>query len=380
MQSVLIPPKSVEDVFQRLDENYESYGKGARQIVQFLRLKPADIAALQAGELGKICGVHASSVVRLAQSIGFSGYREMQALFKQSYSAADIQLVDRRDNTRATTLRVRLIAESGRSFNAELKVAVERYARQNPSVQILGTFHLPHMIDGETLAGEVSEASHDCDALILVARDEAPVSRVVKSVVETGVPVVCLTSDLTSSSRTAYVGLDQYAAGKTAAWLCGRANHRAGDRVLLVYSVPFRCQLERESGFRHTLRSLFPDLVIDEKVSSDEDVDVTYEAVRRYIASSGPPAAIYNVSGGNLGVGRALSEAGFAGETVFVGHELNPNSRSLLEAGVMDFTIGHDFDREIDLAIGALRATIAGATVGNTTTECQIYTRFNCPT
>lgn len=380
MQSVLIPPKSVEDVFQRLDENLESYGKGARQIAQFLRLRPAEIPALQAGELGEICGVHASSVVRLAQSVGFSGYREMQSLFKQAYSVADIHQLDRTDNARAAALKIRLIAESGRSFNAELKVAAERYSGQNPSVQIEGTYHLPHMIDAETLAGEVSEASRGCDALILVARDEAPVARAVRSVVETGVPVICLTSDLTSSSRTAYVGLDQYAAGKTAAWLCGRANHRTGDRVLLVYSVPFRCQLERESGFRQTLRSLFPDLVIDEKVSSDEDVDITYEAVSRYIASSGPPAAIYNVSGGNLGVGRALSESGLAGETVFVGHELNPNSRSLLDSGVMDFTIGHDFDREIDLAIRALRATIAGVTVGNTTTECQLYTRFNCPT
>jgi LacI family transcriptional regulator len=58
--------------------------------------------------------------------------------------------------------------------------------------------------------------------------------------------------------------------------------------------------------------------VIDEKVSSDESVEVIYDAVRRSIAKNGPPAAIYNVSGANIGVGRALEDEGISTSTVFI--------------------------------------------------------------
>lgn len=60
-------------------------------------------------------------------------------------------------------------------------------------------------------------------------------------------------------------------------------------RLLFVYSVPFRCQMDREQGFRQVLRSKFPNLVIDERVTSHESVDIVYEAVRSDIAKHGPP-------------------------------------------------------------------------------------------
>jgi LacI family transcriptional regulator len=378
MDKPLSSPDTVEDVFRRLDGNSESLSKGARQIAQFMRDRPADMAALNAGEIADSCGVHASSVVRLAQAIGFSGYRELQAVFKQHFMSGAAPMPKRVSAEPNEPLSLRIIAESGPSFNKALAAAAEKYCEGQSSVRVRGTYHLPHEIDAEKYAAELLSVAEDCDGLILVARDERPVSRAVRDLVDKGLPVVCLTSDLPSSGRTAYVGSDQYAAGTTAAWLCGRMAQQSGNRVLLVYSVPFRCQLDRESGFRQCLRSTFPNLTIDERVSSNENVDVTYEAVRRYIRASGPPVAIYNVSGGNLGVGRALDEEGLAGNTVFIGHELNENSRKLLESGAMDFAIGHPFDREIELAVNCIRAARAGMVANSYLTEIQLYTRFNC--
>jgi len=164
-----------------------------------------------------------------------------------------------------------------------------------------------------------------------------------------------------------------------AGWFCGRLIPRNQvGRVLFVCSVPFRCQLDREQGFRQILRTEFPMLSIEEKVGSDESVEMTYEAIRRHIANSGPPAAIYNVSGANLGIGRALEDEGLAGKTVFVGHELNSNSRMLLEKGVMDMTIGHDFDREISLAVDCIRMAQKRVQPVSQITPSLLYTRYNC--
>jgi LacI family transcriptional regulator len=142
--------------------------------------------------------------------------------------------------------------------------------------------------------------------------------------------------------------------------------------------VPFRCQLDREQGFRQVLRSEFPHLVIDERVASNESVDVIYEAVRRDIANHGPPTAIYNVSGANTGIARALEDEGLAGQTIFVGHEINKNSRLLLERGTMDLAIGHDFDQEFAMSVECIRVALQGHQPIKRLTQSLLFMRYNC--
>ena len=84
------------------------------------------------------------------------------------------------------------------------------------------------------------------------------------------------------------------------------------------------------------------------------------------------------MSGANLGVGRALEDEGISDTTLFFGHELNKNSRGLLERGIMDVTIGHDFDREIALAVDCIKMARQGVQPVNRITQSQVFTRFNC--
>jgi LacI family transcriptional regulator len=69
-----------------------------------------------------------------------------------------------------------------------------------------------------------------------------------------------------------------------------------------------------------------------------------------YIEIHGAPIDIYNTVGGNVSIGKALIELSLAGKATFIGHELNPNSRQLLETGVVNFAIGHDVLNEVELA------------------------------
>ena len=324
MNTPFAKPSTVKDVQGRLATMQPDLSKGTRRIAEFLQANPGAVAILSAAEVAKRCDVHASTLVRLAQNLGLSGFRELQLLLQADLAAnmetasASPIVANGRQETR-DRLRLRLLAESGRSFNQGASEAADRYWMQNPDVEFHAELHVSHSISAEEMAHRISTVAADSDGLILVAREHPAINRAVKSVVDEGVPVVCLTSDLPTSGRTAYVGPDQYASGSTAGWFCGRLIPPGlVGRVLFVCSVPFRCQLDREQGFRQVLRSEFPMLSIDEKVGSDESVEVTYEAIRRYIAKSGPPAAIYNVSGANLGIGRGLEDEGLAGKTVFV--------------------------------------------------------------
>jgi LacI family transcriptional regulator len=194
-----------------------------------------------------------------------------------------------------------------------------------------------------------------------------------------GVPTVCLTSDLPSSRRNTYVGNDQYAAGSVAGHLVGRALPKERGRILLVTSVPFRCQQEREMGFRRVLRLEFPHLKIDERVISDELPETTFQFVRKYIEAKGPPAAVYNVAGANRGVAKALETAGADQQTVFVGHELTRRSRGLLEAGIMDYVISHDFVGELAAASLWIRENASGNAIYTPTPSAiLVHTKYNC--
>ncbi len=193
-----------------------------------------------------------------------------------------------------------------------------------------------------------------------------------------GQPVVTLTTDLPSSRRSAYIGNDQYAAGSVAAQLIGQILPEKRNSILLMLSVSFRSQQEREMGFRRVLRSEFPHLKIEERVTSDDSTDTTREQLAAHIEAYGCPAAVYNLAGANRGVAEALEAYGKTHETVFVGHELPPCSRGLLEAGTMDYVISHDFVGEVTSAVEWIRAHANGAGVANPApTQISIHTRYN---
>lgn len=280
--------------------------------------------------------------------------------------------------TELTRADIQLFCESGATFNAAVADAANDVNRSVPSVRICGSFFTTSAVDLSSFSRSMREKGQAADGVIVVAREHPAVNSAVRMLVGKGVPVVCFTTDLPSSRRSAYVGNDQHAAGSIAGLLIGKALPASDSRILLVASASFRCQLEREMGFRWTLRSNFPHLTIDERVISDELPATTREQILRYCAANGPPVAIYNVAGANRGVAAALEQAGKAQETLFVGHELTQRSRELLESGTMDYVISHDFAGEIAYAVRWIRENRDGVLVKPSHSPILLHTKYNC--
>lgn len=386
MQDLVMKSLTVPELLSVLGAAHVELAPGGKRLARYITDNLGTCAMLTAAELAQCCDVNASTVVRFAQHLGFAGFRELQAVLKhelankiaqaKSFTPAQGSL-----GRTARPSRLHLLCDSGKSFNDAAEAAAKAFCVLNPAVDVQAELHISYKVDPDAFAARIEAAAVNSDGIILVARDHSAINEAVRRATAAGTPVICLTTDLPTSGRTAYVGSDQYVSGATAGWLCGRMLPPAAmGRVLFVYSVPFRCHQDREQGFRHVLRTEFPGLAIDEKVSSDESIEVIYEAVCRYIAKNGPPVAIYNVSGANLGVGQALEDRGISSSTLFLGHELNVNSRSLLERGIMDVTIGHDFDREIALAVDCIQMARQGVQPVNRITQSQVFTRFNCAT
>lgn len=283
---------------------------------------------------------------------------------------------DRKEGSNA--LDIRLFCESGETFNRAMAEAVEEVNRCIPGICVTGFYMTTSQLEVGGFAEKMLCDGLSADGVVVIGHEHPAFNNAIRKLESEGVPVVCLTTDLPSSRRSTYIGNDQYAAGSVAGQLIGKAVQKERKRILLILSVAFRCQQEREMGFRRVLRSDFQHLKIDDRLISDDMPETTFEQINSYIETNGAPAAVYNVAGGNRGVAMALQDAGCSQDTVFVGHELTLQSQALLENRTMDYVISHDFTAELKAAVTWMLNTRRGEKVGVIASPILVHTRYNC--
>lgn len=83
------PPDSYEALIRLIHDRYDEMSKSYRKIAVYLTQNPNDVAVLPVKGVAEKCGVHASGFVRYAQSLGYTGFKELQAVFQRRlYTAA----------------------------------------------------------------------------------------------------------------------------------------------------------------------------------------------------------------------------------------------------------------------------------------------------
>lgn len=167
-----------------------------------------------------------------------------------------------------------------------------------------------------------------------------------RQLIQAGIPVVTLVTDLPHQARLAYVGMDNQQAGATAAYLLGRMAGDAPGKVLLTLSsARFAGEDEREKGFRQVLAERFPHLSAV-TVSEGFGVDrTTGRLVSAVLAEHPDIRAVYSIGGGNRAISRAFREEHRAC-AVFAAHDLDEDNRALLASGEITFVIHHDLRQD----------------------------------
>jgi LacI family transcriptional regulator len=200
----------------------------------------------------------------------------------------------------------------------------------------------------EQLAKEMAAQGHKANGIAFVPLENPLVRDAANRLIDMGTQVITVASDLSNTRRTAYVGLDNYAAGRTAGLVLGRWSDREGGKVVMICgSLSYRGHGERELGFQHLLHETFPKLHVTGVREGHDDPERTYRQTRELIAQHRDLVGVYNVGGGSDGVGRALREAGVAGKVVFIGHELTPETRTFLFDGTMAAVIHQNPQLEV---------------------------------
>ena len=112
------PLPTAEQTIRRISSEYESLSKQLRIIALHIEKNRDHVGIEGIQELANHCGVQPSAVVRFAKHFGFSGFSELQSIFRESLSR---QLAPSRNYK----TRIRHLIESGSSNLSSIDIARE---------------------------------------------------------------------------------------------------------------------------------------------------------------------------------------------------------------------------------------------------------------
>ena len=202
--------------------------------------------------------------------------------------------------------------------------------------------------DAGALATALRHHAKWADGIAFMAIDHPLVREAAEEVSAGGTRLITIVSDLPHPGREAYVGLDNQAAGRTAALLLGRfCRSREGSVALVAGSRNYRAHSERETGFLCLLEESHPGLRVVGMREGHDDRNENYRHTLSLLDQNPDLVGIYNVGGSSDGIGRALRERGKSDSVVFIGHGMTADTRKLLIDGTMDAVINSDPDQVI---------------------------------
>lgn len=81
-------PEDYEELIRVIHDRHDQMSKTYQRIAVYLTQNPNEVAVHSVNAIAERCGIHASSFVRFAQSLGYKGFKELQTLFQKRLATA----------------------------------------------------------------------------------------------------------------------------------------------------------------------------------------------------------------------------------------------------------------------------------------------------
>ena len=144
----------------------------------------------------------------------------------------------------------------------------------------------------------------------LTTLDTPQVQLAVHKIVERGIPVVSLNTDIPDSGRICYVGTDYFRAGKTASGMLSLTSSENLSILIITGSYNIRGHKERIKGFIAGLDDRNIKYTITDTVESLDNDELSFEQTKKVLAKNSDLNCIFIAAAGVGGVCRAVEECG----------------------------------------------------------------------
>ncbi len=274
------------------------------------------------------------------------------------------------------------LIEAPTRFSREVQQAAELVLPSIGSAVCRPRFQAQEIMTEDDVTAVLSRiAKRGSHGVCIKARDLPTIRAAVNQLIASGIPVVTLVTDLNTTKRLAYVGLDNQSAGRTAAYLIAKTIGDGKGTVLTSRSNDrFLGEEEREVAFKGTLARLCPNLrVIDASGGSGLHLG-TSRIMQSINAGLDQIRAVYSMGGGNTAILNALEQNGSLPD-VYVAHDLDTDNRRLIEEKRLSFVLHHDLRVDLQNVFQAFlhHHKLSPEPTDTTISHIQVVTPENIP-
>ena len=298
-----------------------------------------------------------------------------QAIAELDRQASQVRVAGR-------TFLVDLVMQTPARFSSAVRAALEAELPHLRPAVIRARFHLREASSPTEVVRTLEAIGRrGSQGVVLKAPDDPVVVAAVDALVAAGIPVITLVTDVPDSRRIAYVGIDNRAAGATAAYLLSQWTRGSeGATLTTLSSAAFRGEDDRGAGFRAAWAELAPGRRVHE-VAETDGLDATMlDAVAAALEADPAIDTVYSIGGGNIATLEAFRQAGRTCRA-FVAHDLDADNAGLLRERRLSAVLHHDLRddmrracRVVMQAHGALPGPVVSLP-----SHIQVVTPYNDP-
>lgn len=184
-----------------------------------------------------------------------------------------------------------------------------------------------------------SAVSTKCDGLVITASNHPMIVDRLKSLTQSGLPIVTANNDIPECGRLAYVGSDDYKCGQTAGGIMRLITDMEANVGIVESSQWALSDQKRIEGFQNRVLSNDSRIKVVDIISNHNDEIVSYLKTKELIEIHPEINALYLCSVGIKGACRAVQEAGKKGKIKIICHDTTPSICSLIEDRTIAATI-----------------------------------------
>lgn len=251
-----------------------------------------------------------------------------------------------------------LLVQPHSTFFRRLSRSFERIAATlTPLVVVQRTF-IEEMNLAE-IARRIAQPGSRRAALILAVPDHPLIRDAVAHVVPSGLPVISIVTRV-SGHEGDHVGIDNYAAGRTAAMFMSRMARGRGPIIALAHPI-YQVHRDRIGGFSDYVAEHGAEARFDWLGFSMDDPDRSADLLFRALRDRPDLGGIYNAGGTNAALIDLLRREQPRRALFFIGHELTDYTAAALREGLMDIVLDQAPEaqarRALDLALRRIGLT-----------------------
>lgn len=224
-------------------------------------------------------------------------------------------------------------------------LVIDEARKQMPDVDLaIQAARIPVGIDGKQLLRAMAGIDPaKCDGVIAFLPDTIAARDAINRLVDEGVRVATIITDVPGSGRHEFVGIDNHAAGRTAASMLLKSLPALHGKILPVCDHYFMWdQTQRRAGFEAEIRKRAPRLSLLQPLETRCDLTGSGRTVSAALRRHPDIVGIYTYGGTIEGVIGAVAQHSSENRIALVSHDLTASARQWLHDGVLDAVIQQD--------------------------------------